>query len=288
MADRHPMMRIAQLVLGGLLLFGALLVGPLPGPGGIFLFAGGLILILRNSRWAQVRFARAKRRWPRLGRLIDRTMRRPSALRRHARDKEAEAAPVPPPALSPALTSPPPPRMRSAVQASPASGERAAFLVSNSGMIDEADLSAEQSGARAPTRLPRANGDGGRPLGDPRPPQPRPQEAVRLNTLTKRRDFLAANAGKRAPMPGFVLLVRHRDDGDPSMRVGFTVTKKIGNAVVRNRMKRRLRALFREMLPAAGVPGADHVLIGRSSGIERDFSMLRIGLEKALKKVAAR
>lgn len=283
MVDRHPMMRIAQLSLGGLLMIGALLIGPLPGPGGIFLFAGGLILILRNSRWARVRFARAKRRWPRLGRLIDRTMRRPSALRRHARDKADSVAPP----ASAALTSSPPPLMRDAVQASPACSERAA-CISDSGMIDEADLSAEQSGAGAPTRLPRADGDGRRPLGDPRPPQSRPQEAVGLSTLTKRRDFLAANAGKRAPMPGFVLLVRPRDDGDPAMRVGFTVTKKIGNAVVRNRMKRRLRALSREMLPANGIRGADHVLIGRSTGISRDFSKLRLELEKALKKVAVR
>jgi len=87
-------------------------------------------------------------------------------------------------------------------------------------------------------------------------------------------------------MPGFVLLVRARDDGDNRMRVGFTVTKKIGNAVVRNRMKRRLRALAREMLPLAGVPGADHVLIGRQGGIERPFDQLRGELRKALAKVA--
>jgi ribonuclease P protein component len=87
-------------------------------------------------------------------------------------------------------------------------------------------------------------------------------------------------------MPGFVLLVRPRDDGDPAMRVGFTVTKKIGGAVVRNRMKRRLRALARELLPVHGVPGADHVLIGRMGGIERDFSLLRAELQKALGRVA--
>jgi ribonuclease P protein component len=85
-------------------------------------------------------------------------------------------------------------------------------------------------------------------------------------------------------MPGFVLLVRQRADGDDTMRVGFTVTKKIGGAVVRNRMKRRLRALARELLPKAGVPGADHVLIGRESGIERDFALLRDELGKALSK----
>jgi ribonuclease P protein component len=83
-------------------------------------------------------------------------------------------------------------------------------------------------------------------------------------------------------MPGFVLLVRDRQDSDPSIRVGFTVTKKIGGAVVRNRMKRRFRALAREILPVAGQPGADHVMIGRSRGIERDFALLRADLTSAL------
>ena len=82
-----------------------------------------------------------------------------------------------------------------------------------------------------------------------------------------------------------MLLVRDRADGDPAKRVGFTVTKKIGGAVVRNRMKRRLRALAREMLPAGGFAGADHVLIGRAGGIERDFSMLRQELARALAKL---
>ena len=85
-------------------------------------------------------------------------------------------------------------------------------------------------------------------------------------------------------MPGFVLLVRQREDGDEAIRVGFTVTKKIGNAVVRNRMRRRFRELARELLPAGGIPGADHVLIGRTSGIERDFGLLRQELAKALEK----
>lgn len=83
-------------------------------------------------------------------------------------------------------------------------------------------------------------------------------------------------------MPGFVLLVRDRDDGSDELRVGFTVTRKIGNAVVRNRMRRRFRELARELLPAKGLPGADHVLIGRQGGVERDFSLLRQELGKAL------
>ncbi len=87
-------------------------------------------------------------------------------------------------------------------------------------------------------------------------------------------------------MPGFVLLVRDRQDGDATIRVGFTVTKKIGNAVVRNRMKRRLRALAREFLPTSGMRGADHVLIGRQGGIGRDFAVLRTEFGKALAKIA--
>ena len=88
-------------------------------------------------------------------------------------------------------------------------------------------------------------------------------------------------------MPGFVLLVRPRGDDDMAMRVGFTVTKKIGNAVVRNRMKRRFRALARELLPEHGIAGADHVLIGRAGGIERDYASLAAELKRALKKLAA-
>jgi ribonuclease P protein component len=85
-------------------------------------------------------------------------------------------------------------------------------------------------------------------------------------------------------MPGFVLLVRDRKDGDPQMRLGLTVSKKVGGAVVRNRMKRRFRAVAREVLPLSGRPGADHVLIGRMDGIERPFDQLKSELERALAK----
>jgi ribonuclease P protein component len=154
-------------------------------------------------------------------------------------------------------------------------------------MSDEAHFPAEQSGPQAAARVPQPHGDGRRPQGAELAPLSRPQEAQRLVTLTKRSDFLAANRGKRAPMPGFVLLVRPRDDHDPTMRIGFTVTKKVGNAVIRNRMKRRFRALSREILPELGIAGADHVLIGRAGGIERDYANLTVELKRALKKVAA-
>jgi ribonuclease P protein component len=69
------------------------------------------------------------------------------------------------------------------------------------------------------------------------------------------------------------------------MRVGFTVTKKIGGAVVRNRMKRRFRALAREIVPTKGLAGADHIMIGRARGVERDFGLLRSELASALDRL---
>ena len=85
-----------------------------------------------------------------------------------------------------------------------------------------------------------------------------------------------------------MLLVKPADAvADDGVRFGVTVTRKIGNAVARNRMKRRFRALLREMLPDQGVAGADHVMIGREGGIERDFAKLRSELEAALGRIAA-
>lgn len=99
-------------------------------------------------------------------------------------------------------------------------------------------------------------------------------------TMTRRADFLAANRGVRVARPGFVLLANPNEG--KGQRAGITVTKKIGNAVVRNRMKRRFRALLREVLPVHGLADTDHVLIGRESGIERDYGLLRDELVAAL------
>ena len=88
---RHPALRTALMVVGVILILLAGVVGPLPGPGGIFFVAGGLALILPNSRWAMRRFAHLKRKWPRVGALIDRVMRRPSARRRRERLRAARA-----------------------------------------------------------------------------------------------------------------------------------------------------------------------------------------------------
>jgi len=108
---------------------------------------------------------------------------------------------------------------------------------------------------------------------------------TKLQVLTRRADFLSANRGTRVARPGFVLLTRPNEAG--IRRFGITVTKKIGNAVVRNRMKRRFRALLRELLPEVGLEGTDHVLIGREGGIERDFALLREELRAALARAAA-
>ena len=152
-------------------------------------------------------------------------------------------------------------------------------------MSDEAHFSAEQPGPRAASRFPPPQRDGRRPQGAGCPPRPRPQEALRLVTLSKRADFLAANRGLRVARPGFVLLAH--PNGGLGKRFGVTVTKKIGNAVVRNRMKRRFRALVRETFPDHAIPGADHVLIGRAGGIERDYASLADELKRALRKLSA-
>ncbi|PNU02450.1 ribonuclease P protein component [Novosphingobium guangzhouense] len=106
------------------------------------------------------------------------------------------------------------------------------------------------------------------------------KQADAYTILSRRADFLAANRGLRVARPGFVLLA-NRNEG-LGRRAGITVTKKIGNAVVRNRMKRRFRALLRELLPEHGLADTDHVLIGREGGVERDFDKLRIELVAAL------
>lgn len=89
-AARSPLVRTALFVTGVLLIALTPLVGIIPGPGGIFVFAAGLVLVLRNSVWAQKVFARTKRRWPRFGRYADMALRRSSARRRRLRAEEAK------------------------------------------------------------------------------------------------------------------------------------------------------------------------------------------------------
>ena len=112
-------------------------------------------------------------------------------------------------------------------------------------------------------------------------PQPSPDKLV---SIRRRADFLAAARAAHSAQRGLVLQARARGDAD-GHRVGFTVTKKVGNAVVRNRVKRRLRAAARLELGEAARPGFDYVLIGRKATINRNFALLRDDLAKAVRKV---
>jgi len=103
--------------------------------------------------------------------------------------------------------------------------------------------------------------------------------------LKKRAEFLAVAAkGAKAPMPGLVMQLMPREDDAP-FRVGFTVTKKVGNAVVRNRTKRRLREAVRLVLDGETHRGFDMVVIGRDRTAARPFADLledvRRGVAKA-------
>ena len=103
--------------------------------------------------------------------------------------------------------------------------------------------------------------------------------------LTTRAEFQRAAAkGRKAPMPGVVVQALPRDDKEP-VRLGFTVTKKIGNAVIRNRTRRRLKEAARLVLAEHSVSGVDLVLIGRASTADRDFAALQDDVRRALTKV---
>jgi ribonuclease P protein component len=103
--------------------------------------------------------------------------------------------------------------------------------------------------------------------------------------LKRRAEFLRAAAkGRKAAMPGLVLQALRREDQGPA-RLGFTVTRKIGNAVTRNRTRRRLKEAARLVLRGCNVSGVDLVLIGREATRTRDFADLQQDVRRALAKV---
>jgi ribonuclease P protein component len=108
-----------------------------------------------------------------------------------------------------------------------------------------------------------------------------------IERLKKRPDFLAAARAHAASRGAVVLQGRRRDDGDPLIRVGFTATRRIGGAVVRNRAKRRLREAARRLIPLLGVRGCDYVLIARGGTASRPWDRLLDDLRAALITLAA-
>ncbi len=103
--------------------------------------------------------------------------------------------------------------------------------------------------------------------------------------LKRRREFLRVAAARRkAVTPGMVVQACDGEDG--SIRVGFTASRKVGNAVARNRARRRLTTLADALLPCQGQASTDYVLIARRATLERDFGDLRRDLESALERLA--
>ena len=108
-----------------------------------------------------------------------------------------------------------------------------------------------------------------------------------LETLVKRADFIAASKAEK--FVGNSIIVQARYNASENIRVGYTASKKVGNAVVRNRAKRRMRAAAMETLAQYGTAGADYVLIGRAkTTCTVKFEDLKFELIRAIKKLGAR
>jgi ribonuclease P protein component len=123
-----------------------------------------------------------------------------------------------------------------------------------------------------------------------------PREAVQpaIQRLKRRSEFLRiAGARRKSVTPGLILQALHRvTDGDrpgtvDTIGIGFTVSRRVGNAVARNRARRRLKAAAEQIFPIHAVAGIDFVVIGRAATIKRPFAALLSDLETALKRLQA-
>jgi ribonuclease P protein component len=118
--------------------------------------------------------------------------------------------------------------------------------------------------------------------------------APRLGRLRKRAEFLRVAAqGKKAAMPGVIVqslaaaATQPHLDGQAELWLGITVSRKVGNAVARNRARRRLREAARQVLPRIAASGHDYVLIGRTETLTRPFPLLQADIETALRRLGA-
>ena len=121
-----------------------------------------------------------------------------------------------------------------------------------------------------------------------------PIEQIQLVRLKKRSEFLRVASTRLSQVtPGLILQCRKHTLKETqssklaALRLGFTVSKKVGNSVIRNRVKRRLKAAAQAILPTKAVPHLDLVIIGRQNTFKRSFPDLLADLEKALKKLQA-
>jgi ribonuclease P protein component len=168
-------------------------------------------------------------------------------------------------------------------------------------MSREEDISTEQARSQAPAWLSRADGDEGWPQGHRGSPRPWPQALVgvtpsrigpmrddraqRIGRLTKRADFVAAASGRRFHTERMTVQGRLRADDDRGLRYGLTVTRKIGHATERNRIKRRLRAAVQAAAAGHSMTSVDVVVIGRRDILAADYEVLIEDLRRALRVV---
>jgi ribonuclease P protein component len=108
----------------------------------------------------------------------------------------------------------------------------------------------------------------------------------KIQRLTKRPQFLAAAKGVSLARGAVVVQRLERSDGDPTIGLGFTATRKVGGAVDRNRCKRRLREAARALVPVHGLPGSDYVLIARQGTADRPWDRLLDDVKSALTRLA--
>lgn len=159
---------------------------------------------------------------------------------------------------------------------------------------NETHVSTLEPGAQGTSRLSRAHGY----EEWPQDPEPSPGQGTQVSlglrdvagpplTIRKRKDFLACARARRAAHPAMIVQGRDRREPDSGpLRVGYTCSKKVGNAVARNRAKRRLRAVAAEVMGTHGQPGWDYVLIGRAGATaETPFAEMVSALTKALSKI---